>query len=228
MTSHVEDGALEQEVDEVEEEGVAVFAREALVSGLDLLVVDNLDLEFVRLRAEVLRDGALGRQDAQVAHLLCLGDSEVLPGHLGPVLVLVDQAEEKVGIRVGPIGVQNEVKVLSGLVVVFSLNHEGSQEQSHIDVNLACSQLNLLVDALLSLNLLVVFEAELSEFGPLFAVVGVVNELVDEVLFGTFDFTNCVKFARQAVELFILLLPEALEELVVAGPCDRFELRHDV
>ena len=96
LAGHVEHRALQKEVDEVEEHGIAVFAGQLFVNGLHLSVVDDLNLELMGLSPEVLRDRALRRHDAQLPHLLSLGDGEVLASHLRPCLVLVDQAEKEV------------------------------------------------------------------------------------------------------------------------------------
>ena len=61
LTGNVEDGALQKEVDEVKEHGVAVLAGQLFVDRLDLLIVDNLHFKLVSLSPKVFRDGALWR-----------------------------------------------------------------------------------------------------------------------------------------------------------------------
>jgi hypothetical protein len=54
LAGHVEHRALQKEVDEVKEHGIAVFTGQLFVDGLHFSVVDDLNLEFVGFSPEVL------------------------------------------------------------------------------------------------------------------------------------------------------------------------------
>lgn len=142
--------------------------------------------------------------------------------------MLVDQAEEQVCIWVCPISIQYKVQVLSSLVVVLSLYHEGGKEQAHIDVHIAARALNRLVKALLSLDLQTVAEAELSELFPFLCIVRLVNQMIYEVFLSIFDVTNRVKFKCKTVELLGCALVEALVILVFTRHRNGFKLSDNV
>lgn len=71
---------LEQAVNQLEEDLVAVLRLDRLVLGNDRRVIDDVDLELDALAAEVLRVVVFGMQvTADFAHTLNLGDGKVLP-----------------------------------------------------------------------------------------------------------------------------------------------------
>lgn len=228
LPCYVEDSPLQQEVDELKEHGVAVLAGEALVHRLLLGPVDDLDFEFNSFGSEIARDGALGWQDAQVAHLLHLCDGKVLAGHLTPIFVLVNQAKEQVCVRVRPVVVQDVVEMFSSLMVVLSLDHERCKEKPRLVVQLSAAALDCLVHALLCLYLKVVAEAELSELLPLFVISGLVHQVVHKVFLRALNVTNRVELKSKTVKSLGDSLPVALVEFVVTGPLNVLELGHNV
>lgn len=98
----------------------------------------------------------------------------MLSRHLGPLGEFVVECEEQVGGVVGPIFIKHLVEVQFGILEVLPLEHEGTQDQPHFFVNIA-SQVDDLEQELLSLNLLVVFQAEKGVLEPTVVVGGVIN-----------------------------------------------------
>ena len=152
----------------------------------------------------------------------------MLSWHFWSICKLVEQTHQQVCIEMSPGLIQHHIKMQLCRRVVLPLKHQGSEEYSRVQVNVSAIAGDLLVDTLLSLDLKSVSERKLGEFTPLFAIVRVLNEVVDVVFLSIFDICDCVKLLCKSRVLLRCCFLNAFMDLVEPRPFNDFKLANDV
>ena len=158
--------SLEQELDELEEDLVAVVWLHRLVLRHNSLVVDDLDLELDALSSEVLRIVVFGRQvTTDLPHSSDFGYGEVLSREARSAGGLVSESHEDVGVDMLPVFPQNLMEILLRSMVLRILQVESTHEE--VQFSVATDGLNVFLHEELSFAGHVVPQAKLGVLIPL-------------------------------------------------------------
>jgi hypothetical protein len=134
----------------------------------------------------------------------------MLSRHLRSTLEFVDQASQEIGVQVGPVLIQNHIKMRPSSMVILSLHKKSSQEDPHLSGESSALTLDLLVEALFCLDLKSISETELSIFAPFCGIARIISQVIHEVLLRIFHVTYGVKLMSKSVKLLLVGLSEAL------------------